>query len=144
MEDKEIISIIEQTLKDKLNNNSDFIKYTFYELRVKYNLSEQDTDRFLSLIRTKLQNENYKVYFTGTKFEYKDAKMLIQYVFNEYKGKYKRMIVGTTENMIPFYVLNGFTKYYKTVKNFFIDNYEHEIWDGNLQCIDMYYYCKEF
>ena len=72
------------------------------------------------------------------------AKMLIQYVFKEYKGKYKRMIVGTTENMIPFYVLNGFTKYYKTVKNFFIDNYEHEIWDGNLQCIDMYYYCKEF
>ena len=72
------------------------------------------------------------------------AKMLIQYVFNEYKGKYKRMIVGTTENMIPFYVLNGFTKYYKTAKNFFIDNYEHEIWDGNLQCIDMYYYCKEF
>lgn len=78
MEDKEIISIIEQTLKDKLNNNSEFIRYTFYELRVKYNLSEQDTDRFLSLIRTKLQNENYKVYFTGTKFEYKDAKMKVQ------------------------------------------------------------------
>ena len=69
--------------------------------------------------------------------------MLIQYVFNEYKGKYKRMIVGTTENMIPFYVLNGFTKYYKTAKNFFVDNYKKEIWDGNLHCIDMYYYAKE-
>ena len=71
------------------------------------------------------------------------AGMLIQYVFNEYKGKYKRMIVGTTENMIPFYVLNGFTKYYKTAKNFFVDNYKKEIWDGNLHCIDMYYYAKE-
>lgn len=71
------------------------------------------------------------------------AGMLIQYVFNEYKGKYKRMIVGTTENMIPFYVLNGFTKYYKTAKNFFVDNYKEEIWDGNLHCIDMYYYVKE-
>ena len=71
------------------------------------------------------------------------AKSLIEYVFNEYKGKYKKMIVGTTENMIPFYVLIGFNKYYKTVKNFFIDNYNKEIWDGNLQCMDMYYYYKE-
>ena len=68
---------------------------------------------------------------------------LIQYVFNEYKDKYKRMIVGTTENMIPFYVLNGFTRYHHTVKNFFVDNYPEEIWDGDLHCIDMYYYYKD-
>lgn len=78
MEDKEIIGIIEQTLKEKLNNNTDFIRYTFYELRVKYNLSEQNTYRFLDLIRIKLRNENYKVYFTGDRFEYKDEKMKVQ------------------------------------------------------------------
>ena len=78
MEDKEIISIIETTLKEKMNKNADYIRYTFYELRVKYNLSEEDTDRFLDLIRTKLQNENYRVYFTGTIFEYKNAKIKVQ------------------------------------------------------------------
>ena len=67
---------------------------------------------------------------------------LIKYIFEEYKDEFKRMIVGTTENMIPFYVLNGFTKYHHTVKNFFVDNYEEEIWDGDLHCIDMYYYYK--
>ena len=71
------------------------------------------------------------------------AGKLIEYVFNIYKDTYKRMIVGTTENMIPFYVLKGFTKYHHTVKNFFIDNYKEPIYDGNLQCIDMYYYSKE-
>ena len=71
------------------------------------------------------------------------AGKLIKYVFEEYKDKYSKMIVGTTENMIPFYVLNGFTKYHHTVKNFFIDNYKAEIWDGDLQCIDMYYYARE-
>ena len=71
------------------------------------------------------------------------AGKLIKFVFEEYKEKYGKMIVGTTENMIPFYVLNGFTKYHHTVKNFFIDNYKEEIWDGNLRCIDMYYYSKE-
>lgn len=78
MDDKGIISIIEFTLKEKLNKNADYIRYTFYELRVKYNLSETDTDRFLELIRTKLQNENYRVYFTGARFEYKNAKMKVQ------------------------------------------------------------------
>ena len=78
MNDKTIISIIEFTLKEKLNKNADYIKYTYYELRVKYNLSEEDTERFLKLIRTKLENENYKVYFTGARFEYRDAKMKVQ------------------------------------------------------------------
>lgn len=78
MNDKEIIDIIEKTLKEKLNKNINFIRYTFYELRVKYNLSEQDTDKFLGLIRTKLQNENYRVYFTGAKFQYKNSEMMVQ------------------------------------------------------------------
>ena len=68
------------------------------------------------------------------------GKKIIRYIAPLYKNKYKKMIVGTTENNIPFYVKCGFDKYYKTIKNFFIDNYKDEIWDRNLQCIDMYYY----
>lgn len=71
------------------------------------------------------------------------AKHLIQFAFEKYKNKFKRIIVGTTENMIPFYILNGFNTYHHTVKNFFINNYKEEIWDGDLHCIDMYYYSKD-
>ena len=78
MSDKEIIQIIENTLIDKKKESPNFIRYTFYELRVKYNLSEEDTDRFLLLIRTKLENEGYNVYFTGAKFEYNNARMTVQ------------------------------------------------------------------
>lgn len=78
MNDKDIVNIIEITLKEKMNKDDNYIRYTFYELRVKYNLSDQDTNRFLELIRTKLQNENYKVYFTGARFEYKNATMMVQ------------------------------------------------------------------
>ena len=53
------------------------------------------------------------------------------------------MIVGTTENNIPFYVKQGFDKYFKTVKNFFVDNYNEELFDGDLKCSDMYYYLKD-
>ena len=44
---------------------------------------------------------------------------------------------------IPFYVKQDFDKYEKTIKNYFVDNYDEEIWDGDLQCIDMYYYSKD-
>ena len=52
-------------------------------------------------------------------------------------------INGHIENNIPFYVKQGFDKYLKTVKNFFLDNYDEELFDGDLKCSDMYYYSKD-
>lgn len=38
--EKDIICLIEKTLDNKFTKDRNFIKYTFYELRVKLNLSE--------------------------------------------------------------------------------------------------------
>ena len=70
------------------------------------------------------------------------GKKMLKYLADNYKQKYKKMLVGTSENNIPFYVKQGFDKYEKTIKNFFIDNYKEEIIDGDTKCIDMYYYSK--
>ena len=81
-----------------------------------------------------------------TKSEYRNkgyAKRLLKHLCGNYKQKYSKMIVGTTENNIPFYVKQGFDKYEKTIKNYFIDNYNEEIRDGNLICTDMIYYSKD-
>ena len=81
-----------------------------------------------------------------TKKEYRGkgyAKKLLKSLCGNYKQKYNKMLVGTTENNIPFYVKQGFDKYEKTIKNYFVDNYDEEIIDGDLQCIDMYYYSKD-
>ena len=37
--------------------NENFIRFTFYELRVKNNLSEEDADEFLRLAMTYLENK---------------------------------------------------------------------------------------
>lgn len=71
------------------------------------------------------------------------AKTLLKSLCGNYKQKYDRMLVGTTENNIPFYVKQGFDKYEKTIKNFFIDNYKEEIKDGELTCTDLIYYSKD-
>lgn len=71
------------------------------------------------------------------------AKTLLKSLCGNYKQKYDRMLVGTTENNIPFYVKQGFDKYEKTIKNFFADNYKEEIKDGELTCTDLIYYSKD-
>ena len=71
------------------------------------------------------------------------AKTLLKHLSGNYKQKYDRMLVGVAENNIPFYVKQGFDKYEKTIKNFFIDNYNEEIKNGDLICTDLIYYSKD-
>ena len=81
-----------------------------------------------------------------TKKEYRGngySEKLLKSLCGNYKQKYNKMLVGTSENNIPFYVKQGFDKYEKTIKNYFVDNYDEEIIDGDLHCIDMYYYSKD-
>ena len=48
-------------LEDKIDRNENFIRFTYYELRVKNNLSEQETDDFLRLCMIYLENKGYEV-----------------------------------------------------------------------------------
>ena len=95
---------------------------------------------------TKINKDTVELKNIVTKEEYRGqgyVKKMLKYLADNYKSKYKKMLVGTTENNIPFYVKQGFDKYEKTIKNYFIDNYDEEIIDGNTKCIDMYYYSKD-
>ena len=94
----------------------------------------------------RIDDETIELKNIATKEIYREqgyGKKMLKYLTDNYKTRYKKMIVGTTQNNIPFYVKQGFDKYEKTIKDFFIDNYEEEIWDGDLLCTDIYYYSKE-
>ena len=60
---------ITEYLDNKIKQNEDMIIITFYELRIKYDLSEDETQEFLSLSKIRLENMKYQVYFTGAKYE---------------------------------------------------------------------------
>lgn len=66
--DKQIKSLIETTLTQKIEENHEFIRYSFYETDVKYNLKPIDKYTFLRLLRNKLENNNYKVYTPGHEY----------------------------------------------------------------------------
>ena len=68
------------------------------------------------------------------------GKKLIDFVASEYAGKYKILQVGTGESRItiPFYEKCGFKRSH-VVKNFFTDNYDHEMYEDGIMLRDMIY-----
>lgn len=68
------------------------------------------------------------------------AKAMIDFVVNKYKGQYTVVQVGTGDSplTIPFYEKCGFV-YSHSLPNFFIDNYDHPIFENGIQLVDMVY-----
>jgi ribosomal protein S18 acetylase RimI-like enzyme len=66
---------------------------------------------------------------------------MLKYIIAEYKNKCKKLLLGTGDDIkiLSYYKKLGF-KYSHTIKDFFVDNYDHEIFleDGK-QLIDMIY-----
>lgn len=71
------------------------------------------------------------------------AKMLIDFVSEKYKDKYSVLQVGTGDSplTVPFYEKCGFVRSH-CIKNFFTDNYDHEIYECGVKLVDMIYLKK--
>jgi GNAT superfamily N-acetyltransferase len=71
------------------------------------------------------------------------GKALIKYISDFYKNDYKIMLVGTGDipTILSFYEKCGFIMSHR-LKNFFIDNYDHPMYEDGIQLIDMVYLKK--
>ena len=72
------------------------------------------------------------------------AKAMINFIEDFFKQNYSTLKVGTGDSLltIPFYEKCGFVKFDK-IKNFFIDNYDHSIYECGVQLVDMIYLKKD-
>ena len=71
------------------------------------------------------------------------GKLLIDFIADKYAGIYTTLQVGTGDSplTIPFYEKCGFKRHH-LIKNFFLDNYDHPIFEEGVQLIDMVYLRK--
>jgi len=71
------------------------------------------------------------------------GKALIDFVATKYRGEYSILQVGTGDSpsTVPFYEKCGFTRSH-SIKNFFVDHYDHPIYECGVQLIDMIYLQK--
>ena len=68
------------------------------------------------------------------------ARTLIEFIVNNYREQYAILQVGTGDSplTIPFYEKCGFVRSH-IISNFFIDNYDHPIYESGIQLVDMVY-----
>ena len=66
------------------------------------------------------------------------GRALIEFVMEHYKSRCKLMMVGTGDSpmTLPFYKKCGFVEHHR-IKNFYIDNYDHSIFEAGIQLVDM-------
>jgi GNAT superfamily N-acetyltransferase len=72
------------------------------------------------------------------------GRALINHIADYYKNDFQTMLVGTgeTPGILSFYKSCGFVTSHR-VENFFTDNYDHLMYDGDIQLVDMVYLKKE-
>ena len=69
---------------------------------------------------------------------------LVTFLIQTYRGQYQVLQVGTGDSpsTIPFYESCGFRRHH-LVKNFFVDHYDHPIYECGVQLVDMVYLQRE-
>lgn len=72
------------------------------------------------------------------------ARTLINHITGLYKNDFRTMLVGTGETpaILSFYKSCGFEVSHR-VENFFTDNYDHPMFDGDIRLVDMIYLKKD-
>ena len=88
-----------------------------------------------------LEIKNIAVYHEYAKMGY--GRALIEFIENRFKNEYSVIQAGTGESplTVPFYKRCGFT-YSHRIENFFLDNYDHRIYECGVPLKDMVYYRK--
>jgi hypothetical protein len=82
MTEKELKYFTINFINQKLEENENYIRYSYYELKVKNNLTEKEIYEVLIISKNYFENNGYKVYFTDNEFEYQNVKRKVE--TNEY------------------------------------------------------------
>ena len=71
------------------------------------------------------------------------GRRMVESLTQTYRGRYRRLLVGTGDSplTLPFYEACGFRRSH-VVPNFFTGHYDHPIYEGGRQLVDMIYLIK--
>lgn len=71
------------------------------------------------------------------------GRRLVEFIAETYGGQYAVLQVGTGDSplTVPFYEKCGFRRSHR-IKNFFTEHYDHPIFEGGVQLVDMVYLRK--
>ena len=72
------LEYITNYIDKKIYKNDKLITVTFYELRIKEDLSKEDTAIFLKMSKQRLVNLGYTIYETGERYVFEGKEKLVR------------------------------------------------------------------
>lgn len=71
------------------------------------------------------------------------GRRMVDFLCEACRGRYRRLLAGTGDSplTLPFYEACGFCRSH-VIPNFFTDHYDHPIFEGGRQLVDMIYLTK--
>ncbi len=73
-----MLADITEYLDNKIEKNHQKVVFTFYELRIKMDLTEPTIEKFLRLSETRLINLGYRTYKVGDVYDYQGEKQTVK------------------------------------------------------------------
>ena len=74
MKSEDLFKFVENFINVKIVKSGGIVKISYFELKIKMNMDEEDIDRFLKCSKIILEDQNYNVYLSGEEFEYEGKK----------------------------------------------------------------------
>lgn len=70
MKSEDLFKFVENFVNVKIAKNSDIVKFSYFELKIKMNMDEEDIDRFLKCSKIIFEDQGYQVYQLGENYNF--------------------------------------------------------------------------
>ena len=78
MKSEDLFKFVENFVNVKITKNNDIVKFSYFEIKIKMNMDEEDSDRFLKCSKIILEDQGYQVYQLGEKYNFEGEQRKVE------------------------------------------------------------------
>ena len=78
MKSEYLFKFVENFVNVKITKNNDIVKFSYFEIKIKMNMDEEDIDRFLKCSKIILEDQGYQVYQLGEKYNFEGEQRKVE------------------------------------------------------------------
>lgn len=78
MKSEDLFKFVENFVNVKITKNNDIVKFSYFEIKIKMNMDEEDIDRFLKCSKIILEDQGYQVYQLGEKYDFEGEQRKVE------------------------------------------------------------------
>ena len=78
MKSEDLFKFVENFVNVKITKNNDIVKFSYFEIKIKMNIDEEDIDRFLKCSKIILEDQGYQVYQLGEKYNFEGEQRKVE------------------------------------------------------------------